>query len=544
MRHLRAFSILRVLGALFLVLIAGGVLVVVIVRTAPGGDAVDWAARKVVSVVEASLIPSVEFERFEYRAPRTLVFHEFALVAPDSTRVIEAVELAVELTAIPSRAEPVRIEHVSFRGGLVHLIETRQDDGTFGFRGLVPFVDTPEDQPTPADDRGDRFEQDERLSDILRIKRMILEDCGIVYEPASGQPPMRIAGLTTEFILTPVEDAAGFWHTFEFDIDRGEVLSGTASGRIDLDEVVIALERFEIGVNLDEEIAAELPPAVQAILQEYDVKGRLNLAATGTIPTGNLNAAELDIDVALDGVNAAFGDYRIPLDAGRIDLLLRDGIASTTGAHFDVLDGELTTSIRADLRETNRVITFEWGIEGVQLDEMLRLGTPEGEEPTLAGTLACAGSGSMSVAEGVDSLRGDGVIDISNGRIQIMPLMARLASVVDVLGNKPRDSGFNDSAFGRFSFRGPAVDFSEIRMTSSTFAARGNGVVWFNQDIDLVLNAGPVERVQDMLGGLGRILGAVTDQIVKYRVRGSVGQPTVKVVPLGVGATPDRSELP
>ncbi len=65
---------------------------------------------------------------------------------------------------------------------------------------------------------------------------------------------------------------------------------------------------------------------------------------------------------------------------------------------------------------------------------------------------------------------------------------------------------------------------------------RGKGQVNFDSTIDFVVNAGPLEKLESDLGGIGAILGLITDQVVKYRIRGTWDDPKLTVHPLGIGA--------
>jgi hypothetical protein len=47
------------------------------------------------------------------------------------------------------------------------------------------------------------------------------------------------------------------------------------------------------------------------------------------------------------------------------------------------------------------------------------------------------------------------------------------------------------------------------------------------------VNAGPLEKLQDALGAVGDVLGAVTDSVVAYRVGGTVEKPGINVVAFG-----------
>ncbi len=57
----------------------------------------------------------------------------------------------------------------------------------------------------------------------------------------------------------------------------------------------------------------------------------------------------------------------------------------------------------------------------------------------------------------------------------------------------------------------------------------------YTGDLDLKMNAGPLEKLQSMLGKVGDIFGKITDGLVTYRIRGTLGDPKVNVQPLGIG---------
>jgi hypothetical protein len=64
---------------------------------------------------------------------------------------------------------------------------------------------------------------------------------------------------------------------------------------------------------------------------------------------------------------------------------------------------------------------------------------------------------------------------------------------------------------------------------STVMAARGKGRVGLDKSLDLLLNGGPLEKVQSMLGSVGAMLGKVTDSLTHYRVTGTVGHPVISI---------------
>ena len=78
------------------------------------------------------------------------------------------------------------------------------------------------------------------------------------------------------------------------------------------------------------------------------------------------------------------------------------------------------------------------------------------------------------------------------------------------------------------------VQMSRLEVETMVAAARGKGTLGYDRQMDVLVNAGPMEKVQNMLGAAGDVLGTVTDRVVKYRIYGHVTKPEVQVKPLGM----------
>ena len=81
--------------------------------------------------------------------------------------------------------------------------------------------------------------------------------------------------------------------------------------------------------------------------------------------------------------------------------------------------------------------------------------------------------------------------------------------------------------------QGIQVDSSQLE--TGALLARGKGLITYQMDLDLNINAGPMEKLQSLLGKVGKVIGEITDQLVTYHVTGKINAPKVKVKPLGVG---------
>ena len=138
------------------------------------------------------------------------------------------------------------------------------------------------------------------------------------------------------------------------------------------------------------------------------------------------------------------------------------------------------------------------------------------------------------------TLSGTGRIDITNGRLANIPVISALGRVMNVI--LLRDAN-NDQLLIDLELRPDGVVMPEISLVAGLMAARGRGIVRFNDTMDLVLNGGPMERLQQSIGALGRALGSLTDRIVRYQITGPIGEPRVRVRPFGITVR-DPTRLP
>ena len=72
------------------------------------------------------------------------------------------------------------------------------------------------------------------------------------------------------------------------------------------------------------------------------------------------------------------------------------------------------------------------------------------------------------------------------------------------------------------------------KLVTALMAVRGGGVIGFDDSLNLILNGGPLERLQESLGMVGRAFGHVTDRIVRYHVTGTTEHPVVRIRPFGL----------
>lgn len=166
-------------------------------------------------------------------------------------------------------------------------------------------------------------------------------------------------------------------------------------------------------------------------------------------------------------------------------------------------------------------------VTGVDLARVFR--APEDGGKGLGGVLDVAGDVAGPVAPPGTSLAGSGSMRLVGLDVARVPVITALVhEVVGRLGG--RRTGTLESAW---SLDGPTIVLSDTTLEAPVIAARGSGRVGFDGRLDLSVNAGPLEKLQGQLGGVGRIFGRITDALVTYRITGTTGDPKVRVKPLG-----------
>ena len=108
-----------------------------------------------------------------------------------------------------------------------------------------------------------------------------------------------------------------------------------------------------------------------------------------------------------------------------------------------------------------------------------------------------------------------------------------ISALVDLMKIKvPASLTPADKADATFKFTPPGVRIERLDVITGLLAARGDGIVRYDATLDMRLNAGPLERLQSLVGKAGDLLSLVTDRLVAYKVEGPMGNPTVRVMVL------------
>jgi uncharacterized protein involved in outer membrane biogenesis len=526
-----ARALTRVVVALVMLGLLGAVAVLMFVRGTLGVD--DWVVRQVTAIAQTYIVPTMAFESFNYQAPRTVELDGVTFTAPDGTRVIDASRLTLTLAEIPRRGQPIVIESVTVDGGSLRLERASEVDGVL-FKGLVPFVKRANIREQ------DRVEESVRLSSVLRLEAVRLNNAGFEYVATNEKPPLRIDGFDLDLdVEEATTDADGsLWHTLRASVDKGRLLQVALQGRVNLDTVTLEFQDSAIEGALDGDAMAILPPMLQTLLQKHEAAGRARIVVNGVVNGVNPAASNATAVATLDGVNFTIGDFRMEVDAGTVTTALQDGVVTVSPLEFALYDGDLNAQARWPLTGGDGVVRVQWDISGVQMEQMLRAGTGNDDQPTLAGVLRTSGSAAAAKGDLRHSVSGGGSLGVSEGRLAFIPV---LDDLLDQLSRLTTGSSLPTQRLDmQFTFEPNWLRIGAFDLQTDIFAASGSGTVGYDGTLDLAFRGGPLKRAGRTLGALGDLLSAITDRAVSYRVGGTVSDYTFTVHPLGVGGGTTR----
>ena len=477
------------------ILLVVGVVLFVIYGT--GSVAVQrWIAGQLGAVAGDYLNPRLSLGALRYQYPLTAVVDDVRLVADDPAKpgatvdIFVAKHVTLEMAEIPRSGQSLRIQklildHPEFRAVSV----SREDSSLVGYSHLMK---SPTARPAV------------KLSDVFEIRRVEVIDGLVVYNPRiPGAKPMEIDQVNFLLNVEPAKGDETGWYAMEMNLDRKPVFATHFAGRVNIDSMVLDVQPVRVELKLGRDQDHYLPPQIQSILKEHEVSGDLVVEAGGLLALGDWRALQVLLVMA---------DRHGALE--KIDADLLGGKLEGTGqvALNDPMDG------RVDL-----------ALSHVRLEQCLR--NAAGGEGKYMGDLSGQVGWHGPLTEALKQSQGSGTIRIADGRLGQIPVLSDLLGVVTkTMKAAGMGSGRpSDTADVAFAFEGDRVNFSKVFVVTPMVALRGRGDLFFDAHMDMLFNAGPIEKIQAMLGPIGAFLGKVTDEVSAYTLTGTLGEPKVGV---------------
>lgn len=475
-----------------------------------------WIGENVRAVVQGYLKPELSFDSLDYQAPRGVEILGLQLAAPNQPLL--SIERAyLELAEIPRRGKPILVERIEVDKPRIHVVQTA--DGAFV--GWGDFV-------RGEGQREESVDEGRRLSDVLRLRQVVIRDGGLEYRGPEDEEPLRLPGIDVTLNTPPNEERPG-WYRLAGELGLERVFALSLETQLNLDDITFEELDLKLGAALGPDGYEVFPPALQGVVRRHEVEGTLDAQVSGRVRVSDLSTTDLAIEVKLDDAHARMEENQVAIDALHVDARLVDALASgrLTAA---LLGGEMQVDGRVPLRG-HRDGFVDWSVDGVELSKTLVRSAADAP-PRYAGRVFASGNVVFDVDAGLESLHGPGQIEIEDGQLVNFPLVSDLAQKVSKF-REGKDYRPNDTAEAKFEFQEEGVRIESFRIISSVVAARGSGTISYDGTLDLEVNAGPLEKLQSSLGKVGELFGKLTDKLVTYLVEGPISDPRVRVKPIG-----------
>jgi hypothetical protein len=500
-----------------------GVLALLLTVGSTGESRIEaWVGSQLKSIVNQGDRFTLEFGSIDYRAPNRVVLEDLRLSLSDRegipSSLVEIPVGTVELAEIPRWGQPIVIRSISLVKPTVR---------------VESFIAAAKRDPKP-----NRTTTRPSLSSILTLQRVEITDGTICYNDGTGSP-LSWTKLNAKLDLESKRDR---WHIARITIDQHPLMKADVATEIDLD--TMAFRAIDLKASLDLNDPASLKfftPPLQRLISTYQVRGHADVQVSGSFDAKQRDQTQLDGSFHLMDGHISFGQYHVPIQRVDATATVRGTQLSVEAAEASLLGGSIRSSARVAF-DDRKGVDAQLVLSGLRLEELLdaRL---RAEPTSLRGSIDADVRVKSTVtdlgqiAQGVYNERewATGFVSIREGRLGSLPVIAQVMKVTRSVTGLFTGKGVNRDSFkAQFRLVDESVDFSELIYNTDAFAVRGKGKVTFNGDLNLLINAGPLESLQQSLGPIGTIWGKLTDRMMSYSVTGNRKAPVVRPV-LGGG---------
>ncbi|MEM6394454.1 MAG: hypothetical protein AAF797_16940 [Planctomycetota bacterium] len=409
-----------------------------------------------------------------------------------------------------------------------------------------------------------------RFSDWLRFEEVELRDARVEY---TDRREAEGTGLVLDQVSTrlTLDRGAPGEYGLSLAIGRGEWLELSADLVLDLDALRLRVDVFELASWVSPERVTTLPPQLGSIVKRYGLNGRLNLDTQGVLDLSDWTASELVMEVGLTDGAITVRDRAVDLKELRASATMSGGVLTLERLGMRTMSGRLdATGQVALIGDYPGELTVSG--EGLRLEMVLALlGDEQIEQmPGGAATQAAAdtdeasqrvwGRLGMDVTVGFKginpgkTLSGSGSATLEDAELTAFRGLGRIVgALAETMRLKrqrtlaEREAAAGDRLRLVFTLDGDKAVFERdgIRLsTPGLVAARGFGTVWLTGGLDVYLNAGPFERVQEMIGVVGDVWDRLTGGLARYHLTGTLKDPSVALVIAGVETRRPASTQP
>ncbi|MBS0191335.1 MAG: AsmA family protein [Phycisphaerales bacterium] len=529
MKRLRKLLKYAVPG-LFLAALCAGIALFLYLRSG-SGRLETWLGKQLVGIASSYIEPTIEFKRVRYTYPGTVVFTDVTFTARDKTRVVSLDRMTVTLAEIPAIGAPLKIERIELEKPLINLIATPEG----GFKGLVPFV-----RNVPGKESA-QVSSEFKLSNVLRLRKLILKNGTIHYEAGAKQPVMVLDGISTDMDIKPAPSkVTEGLYALAVNAGKAPGVEVKVKGLVNVDTYVAEVQDATLDVVLDEKTMEGLPPQLQTTLRAAEARGKLGMQFRGTVPTLNWRSSEIQGQITIADFNVAAGRFKFPIDHGIVPMQVAGGSANLSPIKIDLLAGQLHSNIAVNLSDPSMPMRGDWQAVNLNLEKLMRAQQDVNAPPGFQGSFNSTGNFAMSAGAGTPQAilatsSGGGNVTVRDGRLFVVPGLMDAMNLATGHKVNALDDATKHSLDGDFLITGQGLEVTQSHIVAGALDARATGLIGWDLSLNMQATANPIAAVTQPFGAVGRFIGNMTKEVIQYQIKGNVGSPEVSVRPFGIG---------
>lgn len=461
-----------------------------------------FVAKHLVASIQEQHGMTIEFGSFDYTPPIQLKISDYKVLSPQGHLSGRTIETSIE---------EIDFNHLTL--------------GTLHFTAPVAHAyNTEESAPTKQQETS-QHEGFKVFFDEVNINGGTLR-----YSPEKAEQFVEIANVEgkierlskrndeNEIFSISAQSTQGKEHHIQFE---GNLNLATMK----LDSVI---SNAELALN-DNTFTKNLPTSWLDTIKDLNISRKLQLTTEGIIDFQNIKGSNLKGSFSTGGFKLPVEDINLQISQSNTQYRLDKG-------HF-FFDTQLETQKDAvlilskgdiDLNHAHLLFRNDWELSGFDISQLFP------DEKDIAGIMDSKGT-IIGTLKNFKVGEGNGTFKIKSGKFINLPIITQLSSLLNIENLVRGRIEQNDTMVAKFVLSPDRVEFSKIDVHNVLLAARLKGDIYYDGSLDMVANAGPIEKVEIILGPIGELTSAVKRNISAYEIRGKISEPQVRKTILGVG---------
>ncbi|MDD5449971.1 MAG: AsmA-like C-terminal region-containing protein [Candidatus Omnitrophica bacterium] len=297
-----------------------------------------------------------------------------------------------------------------------------------------------------------------------------------------------------------------------------------AAGDIRLSEGASAAMRGTL--KLDTADLQKFFKPAPGFLTNSNIKGVWDMEASVNGPLNKPKALE----VAIKGACGTFSLWNLKLQDAKIDLAMKDGFLSMREFSARPYNGTLVSSLEVNLNQENPPYSLALSMEGVDLSKLI-LDTGLKDKKISGAALVKANV--RGFGKNQDTIKGEGLVFISGGRLFEVPL---LKGIADVLLVPNLSSIVFDEASMNFNIASKAVSTSDLKLHSQGVGLLGEGRLFFDGGLDVLVTTSFSENFVKGSSDFEKLANSLLAQAGQWmgrvKIGGTIKKPEYKFLPM------------